>query len=142
MAVIDQNFWFICMLKQKCKYNQGNNNFSQTVEALIGGRVDLGQALQTKILNTWLFLVLKIDDVQQVSFTVYQLNWHDPRNKNVYDLWLGISLVFRIFGHFLFKKESGPLPGPMIYIPFDALWHKEKEYTWFRGGDLNRLQDI
>jgi hypothetical protein len=27
----------------------------------------------------------------------------DTRKKNIYGLWVGISIVFEIFGHFLFK---------------------------------------
>jgi hypothetical protein len=30
----------------------------------------------------------------------------------------------------------------MTYIPFDASEHKEQEYIWFWGGDLNGFQDI
>ena len=33
-------------------------------------------------------------------------------------------------------------PGDMTYIPLDAPYHKEQEYIWFRGGDLNSFQDI
>jgi hypothetical protein len=32
-------------------------------------------------------------------------------------------------------------PGVMTYISADAPWHKQQEYTWFRGGDLN-FKDI
>jgi hypothetical protein len=39
------------------------------------------------------------------------------RNKNIYDLGVGISTVFEKCGHFLFKGRVGPLCTVMIYIP-------------------------
>lgn len=42
-----------------------------------------GQTLQTKIFRTWLFLFLKFRKVPQESFTINQVNQHDPRNKNI-----------------------------------------------------------
>jgi hypothetical protein len=36
----------------------------------------------------------------------------------------------------------GPLHMVMIYKQSDATWLKNKEYIWFRGGDLNSFWDI
>jgi hypothetical protein len=44
----------------------------------------------------------------------------DTRNMNIYGLWVGISTVFEIFGHFLFKGWTGPPRMVMTYIPSDA----------------------
>jgi hypothetical protein len=41
-------------------------------------------------------------------------------NKNMYGLGVGISTVFKIFGHFLFKGRAGPPLMVMTYIPPDA----------------------
>ena len=30
----------------------------------------------------------------------------------------------------------------MSYIPYDAPLHKDQEYMWFRGGDLNGFSDL
>jgi hypothetical protein len=43
----------------------------------------------------------------------------DTRNKNIYGLGVGISTVFEIFGHFLFRG-MGPPRMVMTYIPPDA----------------------
>lgn len=38
------------------------------------------------------------------SCTLYHLmHYNDIRNKNIYGLVVGISTVFKIFGHFLFE---------------------------------------
>jgi hypothetical protein len=42
------------------------------------------------------------------------------KNKNMYGLRVGISTVFEILGHFLFKG-AGPARNVMNYIPPDAL---------------------
>ena len=65
----------------------------------------MGQTLQTKRFNTLLFLFLKYDDVPQGSFTIYQVNKHDPRKKNIYG-GVGILTIFKIFGHFLFEGDQ------------------------------------
>lgn len=61
----------------------------------------MGHTLK-KILNSWLFLFLKFYDVPHESFYVYPENKYDPKNKNTYDFWVGISTVIKIFWHFLF----------------------------------------
>lgn len=113
----------------------------------------IGQTLQTKRFNFWLFLFLKFNEVSQGSLDVYQVSWHDPktriylfygwgfqlfsryldiscsggvkqtlwtltyipfdtRNKNIYDFEVGISTVFKIFGHSLFAGGQAHLRGP------------------------------
>jgi hypothetical protein len=57
-------------------------------------------------------------------------------------LGVGISTVFEISGHFLFKGDRTILYGHYLYIPSDVPLHKEQEYIKFRGGDLNSFQDI
>lgn len=40
------------------------------------------------------------------------------------------------------SRGSGPHLEPMTYIPCDSYNHKEQEYIWCRGRDLDRFQDI
>ena len=77
----------------------------------------------------------------QGIMTLYHWMLLNARNKNIYGLGVGISTVFKIFSYFPFKG-AGLTPGVMTYIPLDAPQHKEQEYIWFRGRDLNGFQDI
>jgi hypothetical protein len=63
------------------------------------------------------------------------------QETNIYGLGVRISMVFEIFGHFLFKVV-GPPCTIMTYIPLDATWHNKQEYIWFRSGDLNSFWKI
>jgi hypothetical protein len=44
----------------------------------------------------------------------------DIRNKNVYSLGVGISMVFKILSYFNFLGGIGVDPGVLIYISSDA----------------------
>jgi hypothetical protein len=46
----------------------------------------------------------------------------DTKNKiyYTYGLGVGISTVFKIFGHFPYQGETGPFHMVMTYIPSDA----------------------
>jgi hypothetical protein len=63
----------------------------------------------------------------------------DTTNKNIYGIGVGISMVFEILGHFLFKGAPYTV---MIYIQSDATSYKKQIYIWFRGGDLNVFRNI
>jgi hypothetical protein len=64
----------------------------------------------------------------------------------MFGLGVGISTVFEIFGHFLFKggliKGGRTTRMVITYKLFDASWYKEQEYIQFRGGKFNSFQDI
>jgi hypothetical protein len=44
----------------------------------------------------------------------------DTGNKNMYDLWVEISMVFKISGHILFEGGTGPPRAVITYTPSDA----------------------
>jgi hypothetical protein len=52
----------------------------------------------------------------------------------MYDLGVGISMVFDIFGDFLFKGGHDHPHMVMTYISSDVPEHKNQEYVWFRIG--------
>lgn len=67
----------------------------------------------------------------------------NTRNMNIYGLGLGISTTTRYLGNSCSRGSGTPLePMNYLHVPFDASWHREQEYRWFRSGDLNRFQDI
>ena len=39
-------------------------------------------------------------------------------------------------------KGVGHAPGDPLSTSLDASYHKEQEYIWFKGGDLNSFCDI
>ena len=65
------------------------------------------------------------------------------RNKNIYSVGVGILTVSALL-HILWSKGGGAYPGgPPGYhwsVPLNASCHKDQEYIWFRGGNLNGLQ--
>lgn len=61
--------------------------------------------------------------------TIYQVNLHGPRNKNILVQW------FR-GGNLNHSGGSGPTTGLMIYIQFDAPWHKEQDISGLGVGIL------
>jgi hypothetical protein len=50
-------------------------------------------------------------------------------------------MIFEILRNFLFMGDGITSYGQDL-IPSDAPWHKEHEYIWFRGGDLDNFRDI
>jgi hypothetical protein len=61
------------------------------------------------------------------SWPTYHQMLLDTRNKNMYGLGMGISTVFKTFGHFLYqgKQDHSVWSWPTVtYIPSDATWHK------------------
>ena len=56
------------------------------------------------------------------------------------------SEQFPRYSTFYEMKEVGPAPGGPPWDPWsmslNAPHHKEQEYIWFMGGDLNGFQDI
>lgn len=61
-----------------------------------------------------------------------QVNPNDTPNEPQWypnKLW-----YFQDIWAFPVRGRPGPSPGPITYIPFDASWHREQEYTWFRVG--------
>jgi hypothetical protein len=57
----------------------------------------------------------------------------DTRNKNMYGLGVGISTVFEIAEHFLFKGGGAEPPNMvMTYIPSDVSWHEEQVYIIYQ----------
>jgi hypothetical protein len=49
----------------------------------------------------------------------------DTRNKNMYRSGVGISMVFKILRHILFKGDWTTMYTVMTCIPSDASWHKK-----------------
>jgi hypothetical protein len=70
----------------------------------------------------------------------------NTRNNNIYDLWMGISTVFKIFEQFCLKGD-GPIRMAMTYmyihVPSNTTFHKKREYNniWFRGRDIDGSWD-
>ena len=68
--------------------------------------------------------------------------------KNIYSLGVGISTVSEIYCRSWSEGDGacprGDPPGDHWSVPLNASWHKDQEYLniWFRGGNLNGLQDI
>jgi hypothetical protein len=73
------------------------------------------------------------------GYDLHTIRWYltQERSIHVYGLGVGISTVFKIFGHFLCQGETGPLCMVMTYTPSAATLHKKQEYVLFRGRDLN-----
>lgn len=73
-------------------------------EPIIGGRDDrhMSEFTFKRIHTCFFFLFLEIHDVPQESFTIYQVNLHSPRNKNISILGVGILTVFNLIRYFLF----------------------------------------
>ena len=67
------------------------------------------------------------------------------RNKNIYGLGVGILTVSELL-HILWSKGGGACPegppGDHWSVPLNASCHKDQEYIWFSGGNLNGLHNI
>jgi hypothetical protein len=50
-----------------------------------------------------------------INFTPSSATWH-KKQEYIYGLGVGISTVFEIFGHFVFKEGTGPTCMVMTYI--------------------------
>ena len=63
------------------------------------------------------------------------------RNKNIYRLWVGIWMVSKILC-ILWKERVGHAPWGPRDPCHNMAYHKEQQYIWFIGGDLNSFRDI
>lgn len=98
----------------------------QTNEAFIGGWDDPQKDL---ILDYF---------YSEISWVIYCISGEPtwPSYKNIYDLWLGILTVFKIFDLFLFKRgHDHPRVSWHSYhlMPQDTK-NKNILYIWFRAG--------
>ena len=63
-------------------------------------------------------------------------------NKTIYGLGVGIWTFSRIFGLLWNEGVLGSPLGNPRSVSLDGSYHKEQQYIWFRGGDLNNFWDI
>jgi hypothetical protein len=66
----------------------------------------------------------------------------DTKNKNIYGVWVGISMVFKIFMEHLWFKGDGAIPYGHDQHTFKRSLTQGTDYIWFMGGDLNSFQYI
>ena len=68
------------------------------------------------------------------------------KNKNIYMVYEWGSERFLKYYALFEMKGMGHAPGVHPGVPrsmsLNAPYHKEQEYIWFMGGDLNGFQDI
>jgi hypothetical protein len=67
-----------------------------------------------------------------------EATWH---KKQEYIWGVGISMVFEIIGHFLFKGDGTTMYGYDLHT-IRCYLKKRQEYVWFKGGDLNSFRNI
>ena len=73
---------------------------------------------------------------------VKMLNFSKGPNKNIYGLWMEAWTVSKIIC-ILWKKAGGACPwGSGGSMSLNAACHKEQQYIWFMGGNLNSFRDI